>query len=110
MYATCSRPIWRQAPRFMPAPASAWRCGAAERYVAEGRSVVLLAGERYGMGSSRDWAAKGAALLGIRAVLARGFERIHSSNLIGLGILPLSLPADRPSEELRPGFAASVDI
>jgi aconitate hydratase len=67
-----------------------WR--AAERYGREGHSVVILAGERYGMGSSRDWAAKGVALLGTRAVLALGFERIHRSNLIGMGILPLRLP------------------
>ena len=65
---------------------------AAERYRAEGRPVVIIAGERYGMGSSRDWAAKGAALLGCRAVLASSFERIHRSNLVNMGILPLSLP------------------
>lgn len=66
---------------------------AAERYRAAGDSVVLVAGERYGTGSSRDWAAKGQRLLGIRAVLANSFERIHRSNLIGMGILPLRLPA-----------------
>lgn len=66
---------------------------AARRYANEGRSVVMVAGERYGMGSSRDWAAKAPALLGIRAVLAVGFERIHRSNLVGMGILPLGLPA-----------------
>lgn len=65
---------------------------AAEAYRAHGTPVVIVAGERYGMGSSRDWAAKGAALLGARAVLAVGFERIHRSNLIGMGILPLRLP------------------
>jgi aconitate hydratase len=64
----------------------------ATRYREAGQSVVLLAGERYGMGSSRDWAAKGQRLLGIRAVLAVSFERIHRSNLIGMGILPLRLP------------------
>jgi aconitate hydratase len=61
----------------------------AQRYRDAGQSVVVVAGERYGMGSSRDWAAKGQRLLGIRAVLAQGFERIHRSNLIGMGILPL---------------------
>jgi aconitate hydratase len=61
----------------------------AARYHAEQRAVVLVAGERYGTGSSRDWAAKGQRLLGIRAVLAMSFERIHRSNLIGMGILPL---------------------
>ncbi|OTP66402.1 Aconitate hydratase [Caballeronia sordidicola] len=64
---------------------------AANRYRADGDSVVLIAGERYGTGSSRDWAAKGQRLLGIRAVLAVSFERIHRSNLIGMGILPLRL-------------------
>ncbi|MEZ0168567.1 aconitate hydratase AcnA [Microvirga sp. TS319] len=80
-----------------------WR--AADRYAAEGAPVVVVAGERYGMGSSRDWAAKGVALLGARAVLASSFERIHRSNLIGMGILPLRLPAERhPSHlNLRPG-------
>ena len=64
-----------------------WR--AAELYARAGESVVIVAGERYGTGSSRDWAAKGAWLLGVRAVLARSFERIHRSNLINMGILPL---------------------
>ena len=63
----------------------------ATRYREAGQSVVLVAGERYGMGSSRDWAAKGQRLLGIRMVLAVSFERIHRSNLIGMGILPLRL-------------------
>ncbi len=67
-----------------------WR--AADWYRAQGTPVVIVAGERYGMGSSRDWAAKGAALLGARAVLAVSFERIHRSNLIGMGIVPLRLP------------------
>ncbi|UWU25354.1 aconitate hydratase AcnA (plasmid) [Rhizobium sp. CB3060] len=65
---------------------------AAQLYAAEDRSVVVVAGERYGMGSSRDWAAKGVSLLGVRAVLALSFERIHRWNLIGMGILPLRLP------------------
>ncbi len=62
---------------------------AAERYGEEGVPLVVLAGKEYGSGSSRDWAAKGPALLGIRAVLAESFERIHRSNLIGMGVLPL---------------------
>jgi len=65
---------------------------AAQRYHDAGDALVLIAGERYGTGSSRDWAAKGQRLLGIRAVLALSFERIHRSNLIGMGILPLRLP------------------
>jgi aconitate hydratase len=65
---------------------------AALRYQVEGVPLVVLAGREYGSGSSRDWAAKGTALLGVRAVLARSFERIHRSNLIGMGVLPLQLP------------------
>jgi len=65
---------------------------AAQRYQAEGVPLVVLAGLEYGSGSSRDWAAKGTALLGIRAVLAESFERIHRSNLVGMGVLPLELP------------------
>ena len=67
---------------------------AAQRYATEGTSLVVVAGERYGTGSSRDWAAKGLWLLGVRAVLALSFERIHRSNLIGMGIIPLQLPAE----------------
>jgi aconitate hydratase len=65
---------------------------AAMRYQAEGIPLVVLAGKEYGSGSSRDWAAKGTALLGVRAVLAESFERIHRSNLVGMGVLPLELP------------------
>jgi len=62
---------------------------AAERYKADGTPLVVLAGKEYGTGSSRDWAAKGALLLGVKAVIAESFERIHRSNLIGMGVLPL---------------------
>lgn len=62
---------------------------AAMKYQAEGRATVIFAGEEYGTGSSRDWAAKGTQLLGIKAVVARSFERIHRSNLVGMGVLPL---------------------
>ncbi|TWG01841.1 aconitate hydratase AcnA [Streptomyces brevispora] len=65
---------------------------AAERYAADGTPLVVLAGHSYGMGSSRDWAAKGPWLLGVRAVLAESFERIHRANLCAMGILPLLLP------------------
>jgi aconitate hydratase len=86
-----------------------WR--AAERYAAEGTPLVIVAGERYGMGSSRDWAAKGIALLGVRAVLAQSFERIHRSNLIGMGIVPLRLPAEwSPARlALRPHDVIGID-
>jgi aconitate hydratase len=66
---------------------------AAMRYAAEGVPLVVLAGKEYGSGSSRDWAAKGPALQGVRAVIAESFERIHRSNLIGMGIVPLEFPA-----------------
>jgi aconitate hydratase len=65
---------------------------AAERYRREGVPLVVIAGAEYGAGSSRDWAAKGTRLLGVRAVIAESFERIHRSNLVGMGVLPLQLP------------------
>ena len=65
---------------------------AAMRYEAEGTPLVVFAGKEYGTGSSRDWAAKGTRLLGIKAVIAQSFERIHRSNLVGMGVLPLQLP------------------
>src|ERR687887_465587 len=61
---------------------------ASQRYLAEGTPLVALAGKEYGSGSSRDWAAKGPNLLGVRAVIAESYERIHRSNLVGMGILP----------------------
>jgi len=68
---------------------------AAQRYKAEGRGLIILAGKAYGSGSSRDWAAKGAYLLGVRAVIAESYERIHRTNLVCLGVLPLQfLPGD----------------
>jgi aconitate hydratase len=65
---------------------------AADAYRAAGIPLVVLAGKEYGSGSSRDWAAKGTALLGVRAVIAESYERIHRSNLIGMGVLPLQFP------------------
>jgi len=68
---------------------------AAMRYVAAGVPTVVFGGEEYGTGSSRDWAAKGTQLLGVKAVVAKSFERIHRSNLVGMGVLPLQfLPGD----------------
>ena len=66
---------------------------AAMQYMAQGTATVVLAGEEYGTGSSRDWAAKGTQLLGIKAVVAKSFERIHRSNLVGMGVLPLQFKA-----------------
>jgi aconitate hydratase len=73
---------------------------AAERYRAEGVPLVVLAGKEYGSGSSRDWAAKGTALLGVKAVIAESFERIHRSNLLGMGVLPLQLADGTTLESL----------
>jgi aconitate hydratase len=67
---------------------------AAMRYQSEGRPLVVFAGKEYGTGSSRDWAAKGTRLLGVRAVLAESYERIHRSNLVGMGVVPLQFKAD----------------
>ena len=66
---------------------------AAMVYQERGVPLVILAGKEYGSGSSRDWAAKGVQLLGVRAVVAESFERIHRSNLVGMGVLPLTFPA-----------------
>ena len=73
---------------------------AAMRYAAEGVPLVVLAGKEYGSGSSRDWAAKGTSLLGVRAVIAESYERIHRSNLIGMGVLPLQFPDGQSAESL----------
>jgi aconitate hydratase len=74
---------------------------ASEKYRAEGTPLLILAGKEYGSGSSRDWAAKGPALLGVRAVIAESYERIHRSNLVGMGILPLQFPAGENAESLK---------
>jgi aconitate hydratase len=73
---------------------------AAMNYAADGIPLIVLAGKEYGSGSSRDWAAKGTALLGVRAVLAESYERIHRSNLIGMGVLPLQFPDGESAESL----------
>ncbi len=71
---------------------------AAQEYAGKGVPLVVLAGKEYGTGSSRDWAAKGPHLLGVKAVIAESFERIHRSNLVGMGVLPL---------QLEPGLSVS---
>ena len=73
---------------------------ASQAYQAAGIPLVVLGGKEYGSGSSRDWAAKGTALLGVKAVIAESFERIHRSNLIGMGVVPLQLPAGQSAESL----------
>ena len=74
---------------------------AAERYKAEGTPLIVLAGKEYGTGSSRDWAAKGTLLLGVKAVIAQSFERIHRSNLVGMGVLPLQFDEGQSAESPR---------
>jgi len=81
---------------------------AAQVYTTEGTPLVVLAGKEYGSGSSRDWAAKGTALLGVRAVIAESFERIHRSNLIGMGVLPLQFLPDESVASL--GLTGSETI
>jgi len=83
---------------------------AAMQYQQEGIPLMILAGKEYGSGSSRDWAAKGPCLLGIRAVLAESFERIHRSNLVGMGILPLQFLPGQSVESLRLTGFETFDI
>jgi aconitate hydratase len=83
---------------------------AAMAYIAEGTPTVIFAGEEYGTGSSRDWAAKGTQLLGIKAVIAKSFERIHRSNLIGMGVLPLQFKPGTSWESLALTGAETIDI
>ena len=74
---------------------------AAQKYQAEGTPLIILAGKEYGSGSSRDWAAKGPRLLGVAAVIAESYERIHRSNLVGMGVLPLQFPTSENAESLK---------
>ncbi len=83
---------------------------ASQAYQAQGTPLVVLAGKEYGSGSSRDWAAKGTLLLGIRAVIAESYERIHRSNLIGMGVLPLQFPDGQSAESLGLTGEETFDI
>jgi aconitate hydratase len=83
---------------------------AAQRYAYAGIPLLVLGGKEYGSGSSRDWAAKGTRLLGVRAVLAESFERIHRSNLIGMGVLPLQFPAGQSASSLGLNGTEAFDI
>ncbi|WP_345713559.1 aconitate hydratase, partial [Kineococcus glutinatus] len=83
---------------------------AAQRYAEAGIPLVVLGGKEYGSGSSRDWAAKGTALLGVRAVITESFERIHRSNLIGMGVLPLQFPAGESAASLGLDGTETFDI
>ena len=83
---------------------------ASEHYLAAGTPLVVLCGKEYGSGSSRDWAAKGTALLGVKAVIAESYERIHRSNLIGMGVLPLQFPEGQNAESLGLTGEETFDI
>ena len=83
---------------------------AAMKYVAEGTATVIFAGEEYGTGSSRDWAAKGTNLLGVKAVIAESFERIHRSNLVGMGVLPLQFKGGDNAKSLGLDGSETFDI
>src|SRR3982751_1489085 len=83
---------------------------AAMRYIAEGTPTVVFGGEEYGTGSSRDWAAKGTQLLGVKAVIARSFERIHRSNLVGMGVLPLQFTGTDSAPSLGLKGDETVDV
>ena len=83
---------------------------AAMRYQSEGVPLVIIAGQEYGTGSSRDWAAKGTRLLGVKAVIAQSFERIHRSNLVGMGVLPCQFKDDTSAASLRLDGSERFDL
>ena len=83
---------------------------ASQNYQAAGIPLVVLGGKEYGSGSSRDWAAKGTSLLGVRAVITESFERIHRSNLIGMGVIPLQFPAGESAASLKLDGTETFDI
>jgi aconitate hydratase len=83
---------------------------AAQNYAAQGTPLVILGGKEYGSGSSRDWAAKGTALLGVKAVITESFERIHRSNLIGMGVVPLQFPAGESAASLGLDGTETFDV
>ena len=83
---------------------------AAMRYIGDGMPTVVFGGEEYGTGSSRDWAAKGTQLLGVKAVIARSFERIHRSNLVGMGVLPLQFTGSDSALSLGIKGDETVDV
>ena len=83
---------------------------ASQSYQEAGTPLVVLAGKEYGSGSSRDWAAKGTALLGVKAVIAESYERIHRSNLIGMGVIPLQFPDGKTADDLGLTGAEIISI
>ncbi|WP_237687929.1 aconitate hydratase AcnA [Sneathiella sedimenti] len=96
--------------KHMPDGTQMWIYDAAEKYREEGTPLVVFAGKEYGTGSSRDWAAKGTLLLGIKAVIAESFERIHRSNLVGMGVLPLQFPDGVTRKTLNLDGSEVIDL
>jgi aconitate hydratase len=96
--------------RHMPTGEQTTIFDAAERYCRDNVPLIVIAGSNYGCGSSRDWAAKGTQLLGIRAVIAESFERIHRSNLIGMGVIPLQLPTGQTAAGLALDGSETFDL
>ncbi|HEY6928487.1 MAG TPA: aconitate hydratase, partial [Thermoanaerobaculia bacterium] len=96
--------------RFQPDGEQMTIYDAAVRYQKAGVPLVVIAGHEYGTGSSRDWAAKGTNLLGVRAVIARSYERIHRSNLVGMGVLPLQFAEGTSAETLRLDGSETYDV
>jgi aconitate hydratase len=95
---------------FQPGGEKMFIYDAAMKYIAQGTPTVIFGGEEYGTGSSRDWAAKGTQLLGIKAVVARSFERIHRSNLVGMGVLPLQFKPGDSWESLGLDGSETIDV
>src|SRR5208282_1493085 len=83
---------------------------AAMKYAGQGTSLIVLAGTEYGTGSSRDWAAKGTRLLGVKVVIAQSFERIHRSNLVGMGVLPLQFKEGVSAQTLKLDGTETYDV
>lgn len=95
---------------FQPSGEKMFIYDAAMKYIAAGTPTVIFGGEEYGTGSSRDWAAKGTQLLGVKAVIARSFERIHRANLIGMGVLPLQFKGNDSVQTLGITGTEIIDI
>ncbi|MGF1528219.1 MAG: aconitate hydratase, partial [Candidatus Competibacterales bacterium] len=96
--------------RYQPSNEQMFIYDAAMQYQAEGTPLLIIAGKEYGTGSSRDWAAKGTRLLGVRAVIAESFERIHRSNLVGMGVLPLQFREGESHQSLGLSGKEAFDV
>jgi aconitate hydratase len=95
---------------FQPAGEKMSIYDAAVRYIAQGTPLIVIAGQEYGTGSSRDWAAKGTNLLGVKAVVAQSFERIHRSNLVGMGVLPMQFKEGTTAQSLKLNGSETYDV